>query len=186
MGKTFLRFCIVAVFVAFPRLANCGAIEFKGMSYCGWGQNVYSSTDSNNSLGNLQKTGCQWVAINVWWYQSTTTSTDINAWYPYNSVSPASVKVAVDRCHQLGMKVMLKPMLDVKTGDWRAYIVPSTAWFAAYQDFINYWADFAEANNCEMLCIGCEFENTSSWAAQWRFRRKRCPNTLLWAYYLCR
>ena len=83
---------------------------------------------------------------------------------------------------------MLKPMLDVNTpaNTWRGTIVPSTAWFAAYQSFINYWADFAEANNCEMLCIGCEFENTSSWAAQWRFRRKRCPNTLLWAYYLCR
>jgi hypothetical protein len=66
------------------------------------------------------------------------------------------------------MKVMLKPMLDIKTGEWRADIVPSTAWFNAYHGFLNYWADFAEANNCEMLCIGCEFENTSSWATQWR------------------
>ena len=169
MGKTFIKFCFVAAFIISLHTGNCNAIEFKGMSYCGWGQTVYSSTDSNNSLANLSNDGCQWVAINVWWYQSTTTSTDINTWYPSNSVRPASVQVAVNRCHQLGMKVMLKPMLDVKTGDWRGYIVPSTAWFAAYQSFIDYWADFATANNCEMFCIGCEFENTSSWSAQWHF-----------------
>ncbi|MCJ7729881.1 MAG: hypothetical protein MUO27_08415, partial [Sedimentisphaerales bacterium] len=150
------------------RPAFCGAIEYKGMSYTGWGQTVFTSTDSNTSLSNLQKTGYQWVAINIWWYQDTLTSTTIYPLYPYNSVKPESVKVAVDRCHQLGMKVMLKPMLDVKDGTWRARIVPSTAWFTAYHGFINYWADFAEANNCEMLCIGCEFEDTSSWATQWR------------------
>jgi hypothetical protein len=118
----------------------------------------------------LKGINCQWVAINVWWFQDTTTSTVIGPDYSLFSVRPESVKVAVDRCHQLGMKVMLKPMLDVKSppGTWRAYIDPSPAWFAAYHGFINYWADFAQANNCEMFCIGCEFENSSPYADEWR------------------
>ena len=168
MGKTFIRFCFVTAVIVSLHTGNCNAIEFKGMSYCGWSQYTFSTNDSNTSLANLSNDGCKWVAINFWWFQDTTTSTVIAPDYTRYSVSPASVKVAVDRCHQLGMKVMLKPMLDIKTGEWRANIVPSTAWFAAYQGFINYWADFAEANNCEMLCIGCEFEGTSSWATQWR------------------
>jgi hypothetical protein len=168
MGKTFIRFCFVAAVIVSVHTGSCNAIEFKGMSYVGWSQYAYSSTDSNTSLANAKNAGCEWVAINVWWFQDTATSTVIAPDYTRYSVRPQSVKVAVDRCHQLGMKVMLKPMLDIKTGEWRANIVPSTAWFNAYHGFLNYWADFAEANNCEMLCIGCEFENTSSWATQWR------------------
>jgi hypothetical protein len=146
-----------------------GTIEFKGMSYCGWSEYAFSTDDSNTSLANLKDINCQWVAINVWWFQDTTTSTVIGPDYSLYSVRPESVKVAVDRCHQLGMKVMLKPMLDVKSGEWRANIVPSPEWFAAYHGFINYWADFAQSNNCEMFCIGCEFENSSPYADQWRF-----------------
>jgi hypothetical protein len=168
MRKAFINFCIAAVATIFLHPANCVAIEFKGTSYVGWWEYAYSSTDSNTSLANAKNAGCQWVAINVWWFQDTIYSTVIEPNYSKYSVRPESVKVAVDRCHQLGMKVMLKPMLDVKDGTWRARIVPSTAWFNAYHGFINYWADFAEANNCEMLCIGCEFEDTSSWATQWR------------------
>jgi hypothetical protein len=97
----------------------------------------YSSTDSNTSLANAKAAGCEWVAINVWWFQDTATSTVIGPDYTRYSVRPESVKVAVDRCHQLGMKVMLKPMLDIKTGEWRANIVPSAAWFTAYHGFLN-------------------------------------------------
>ncbi len=168
MDKTFIKFCFVAAVIVSLHTGNCNAIEFKGMSYTGWSRYAYSSTDSNTSLANMKNAGCQWVAITVWWFQDTTTSTVIAPDYTRFSVDPRSVKVAVDRAHQLGMKVMLKPMLDIKTGEWRANIVPSTAWFTAYHGFMNYWADFAEANNCEMLCIGCEFENTSSWASSWR------------------
>jgi len=148
----------------------CDAIEFKGMSYCGWSQYSYSTTDSNNSLANLQQTGCQWVAINVWWFQDTIYSTVIEPNYLLYSVRPESVKVAVDRCHQLGMKVMLKPNVDLAhdSDHWRGQIVPSTAWFNAYRGFINYWADFAEQNNVELFSIGCELVNTSSWADAWR------------------
>ena len=168
MGKTFIKFCFVATVIVSLHTGNCNAIEFKGMSYTGWNRYAYSGTDSNTSLANMQQAGCQWVAITVWWFQDTTTSTVIAPDYTRFSVDPCSVKVAVDRAHQLGMKVMLKPMLDIKTGEWRANIVPSAAWFTAYHGFLNYWADFAQTNNCEMLCIGCEFEGTSSWATYWR------------------
>jgi hypothetical protein len=172
MNKFFIKILVITTLLTLLHPFNCNAIEFKGISYVGWWAYAYSSADSNTSLGDAKNAGCQWVAINVWWFQDTVNSSYIypdynSSWY---SVRSESVKVAVDRCHQLGMKVMLKPMLDVKSprGTWRAYIEPNDAWFAAYHTFINYWADFAEANNCEMFCIGCEFENTSSWASSWR------------------
>jgi hypothetical protein len=169
--KTIVKILAVIAVVSLILPAFCGAIEFKGMSYCGWDANAYSTADSNTSLARLKDTGCQWVAINVWWFQDTINSTVIEPNYTLYSVRPESVKVAVDRCHQLGMKVMLKPNVDLAhdSGHWRGQIVPSTAWFNEYHNFINFWADFAEQNNVELFCIGCELVNTSSWADAWRW-----------------
>ncbi len=172
MYKTFIKVCFIAVFVTSLQTVKCNAIEFKGMSYVGWWQYAYSGTDSNTSLGNLSNSGCKWIAINVWWFQDTINSTVIEPNYSLYSVRPESVKVAVDRCHQLGMKVMLKPNVDLAhdSSHWRGDIIPSTAWFNAYHSFMNYWADFAEQNNIELLCIGCELINTDgpAWANSWR------------------
>ncbi|MGD0077100.1 MAG: hypothetical protein ABSB91_00580 [Sedimentisphaerales bacterium] len=150
---------------------NCDAIEFKGVNYTGWSTNAYSTPDSNLSLARAKDAGCQWISVNVFWFQDTVTSTVIEPNYRLYSVSPGSVKVAVDRCHQLGLKVMLKPNVDLAhplAGQWRGNILPSDAWFEGYNNFISYWADFAEANNVEMLCIGCELNGTISWADSWR------------------
>ena len=169
--KQIIKILAAIAVVALLNPALCGAIEFKGVSYTGWNRYDYSTTDSNTSLANAQNIGCNWVAICVWWFQDNINSTVIAPDYNLYSVDPCSVQVAVNRCHQLGMRVMLKPMVDLSndSSHWRGQITPSTAWFTAYHGFIDYWADFATANNCEMFCIGCELVNTdgSSWAGSW-------------------
>ncbi len=147
---------------------NADAIEFKGANYVAWGWDIYSTPGSDESLANAKDAGCAWVALNVFWFQDTVTSAEIypdSWWY---SASTGSVMHAIDTCHELGIRVMLKPMVDVKSGEWRARIVPSTAWFTEYQQFMDYWADVAEFKNVEMLCIGCEFIDTTTWADSWR------------------
>jgi hypothetical protein len=170
MKKSAVKILAVIAVVSLILPAFCGAIEFKGMSYCGWDANAYSTIDSNTSLARLKDTSCQWVAIIVVWFQDNINSTSIEPNYNKYSVRPESVKVAINRCHQLGMKVMLKPMVDLSKdpNHWRGQIVPSAAWFAEYHDFLNYWADFAEQNDVEMFCIGCELVATDSSATQWR------------------
>jgi hypothetical protein len=69
--------------------------------------------------------------------------------------------------HELGMKVMLKPMVDPLDGHWRGEIPPSDAWFASYADFIDFWAEFSQEYGVEMLCIGCEFRAMESWESGW-------------------
>ncbi|MGA2323787.1 MAG: hypothetical protein ABSG22_08070 [Sedimentisphaerales bacterium] len=171
MGKTFIKFCFVAAFIISLYTGNCNAIEFKGISYTGWSWEDYNSINSNTSLANAQNVGCNWVAICVWWFQNNINSTVIAPIESSYSADPCAVQIAVNRCHQLGMRVMLKPMVDLSndSSHWRGQIVPSAAWFTAYQSFIDYWADFATANNCEMFCIGCELVNTDgpSWAGSW-------------------
>jgi hypothetical protein len=171
MRKAFINFCIVVVAVTFLHPANCIAIEFKGVNYANWWPpDGYSSSNSDQSLANAKDAGCQWVAINVFWFQDTINSTVIEPNYNMFSSYPGSVKHAVERCHQLGMKVMLRPNLDLAhdPDHWRGQIVPSTAWFTAYHGFINYWADFAEQNDVDILSIGAELSATDPCANSWR------------------
>jgi hypothetical protein len=167
--RAFINICIATAALAL-QANNCNAIDFKGVNYAGWWPpDMYSSPASDQSLADAKTAGCTWVAINVFWFQNTIESNDINPDYTRYSATPATVAHAIERCHQLGMKVMLKPNVDVKDSNhWRGDIIPSDAWFAEYHTFINYWADLAEHYNVELLSIGCELVTTDPCAASWR------------------
>jgi hypothetical protein len=141
-----------------------GPVFQKGMSYVSWPPN-FDSANSNESLRLLSLTNTEWVAVCVFWYQDDLSSTRI---YPsYNSPSDSSVVEVINRIHELGMKVMLKPMVDPLNGSWRGYIPPSDAWFQSYGNFISSWAEFSQENKVDMLCIGCEFSGNDGQTASW-------------------
>lgn len=136
----------------------------KGMSYVSWPPN-FDTANSNESLRLLSLTHSEWVAICVFWYQDTITSTIIHA--ADNTPSKSSVEDAINRAHELGMKVMLKPMVDPLDGNWRGEIPPSDAWFQSYGTFMNSWAIFSQQNKVDLLCIGCEFSANDDHTANW-------------------
>jgi hypothetical protein len=141
-----------------------GPVFQKGMSYVSWPPN-FGSADSNESLRLLSLTNTEWVALCVFWYQENITSAEI---YPsYNTPSHISVIQAIQRIHELGMKVMLKPMIDPSDGNWRGLIPPSAEWFASYTNFMNFWAEFSQEHEVEMLCVGCEFKSNEGQTASW-------------------
>jgi hypothetical protein len=129
----------------------------------------YDSPESDESLRRMAETGVEWVAIITWWFQENLTSTRI---YPHEDYTPTdeALKHAIQKAHELKMKVMLKPMVD--TEDARNYprwkIEPSHEWFASYKAFIVSHAKFAQENDVELFSIGCEFKTTENWAASWR------------------
>jgi hypothetical protein len=136
----------------------------KGMSYVSWPPN-FDSANSNESLRLLSLTNTEWVAICVFWYQDNLSSTTI---YPtYNTPSDSSVVKVISRVHELGMKVMLKPMVDPVNGAWRGQIPPSAAWFQSYTNFIDFWANFSQKYGVDLLCIGCEFSANDIETASW-------------------
>ena len=145
----------------------CHAIDMKGVSYTAWGPNAMLTEDSDESLARAHDDGCNWIAICVWWFQDNVNSTQIEPDFKRYSATADSAAHAINRCHELGMKVLLKPMVDCRDGTWRGDINPSVDWFAEYERFISFWADIAEANKVEMLCIGCELKNTVSWLSSW-------------------
>jgi len=66
---------------------------------------------------------------------------------------------------------MLKPHVDTLDGYWRGQIAPTdvNAWFTSYDGFIVHFAQLAEANGVEMLCIGTELASMSgsSYLTNW-------------------
>lgn len=150
-------------------IASSGWCGFqKGVCYVTWSKDRYSTAQSDASLKELAKTGTKWVAILTTWYQDKCYT--VNIFPTKDTPSDSSLIHAIEVAHSLGMKVMLKPHLDIidtSDGSWRGDIACSTEpnwqiWFESYRDFILHYAKIAQEHNVEMLCIGTELTSVST------------------------
>jgi hypothetical protein len=148
--------------------AAAGAPLYRGFSYTPWSRDALLSPGSDQSIANMQADGANAVALNVWWFQDNEGSSSITEDFTRYSASRESVRHAIRFMHSIGLKVLLKPMVDCRNGKWRGEIRPSAAWFAGYLTFITLWADIAREEGVEALCVGCELVKTDSWAKEWR------------------
>lgn len=99
-------------------------------------------------------------------------------WQSDNVLIDAEVKGMIAYTQGIGLKVILKPMVNVADGTWRAHInffdydVPCeptwSQWFDSYREYLNHYAKLAEETGCVMLVIGCELVNSDRREAQWR------------------
>lgn len=128
-------------------------------------------------MAALDEVGATWIGIAFAALQERAQSTEI----PFEdapTVTDDEVRWAIRQAKAQGLKVCLKPVVNVADGTWRAFIgffdkeVPGEPswreWFASYETFIVHYARIAEAEGCEMLCIGCEMVQTDSREAEWR------------------
>lgn len=150
---------------------------------CGmtWGwvgiRGEWATPAADESMVKMSEHAVNWTALAYHANQEHAYSTEI----PIDAeptVTDDEIVWAIRRAHALGMKVCLKPVVNVTDGTWRAYIgffdwdVPGEPtwgeWFASYREFILHAARIAQAEGCEMLCIGCEMVRADSQEARWR------------------
>jgi hypothetical protein len=149
----------------------------KGMCYATWDKNKFASSYSDQSLEELSKTGAEYIAICPTYYQQKRDTTRI---FPTEqSPTDSSVIHAIKKAQELGMKVLLKPHIDLVNGTtegyWRADIGFTDdedwiKWFGEYQKFILHFAEIAEALNVELFCVGTELAFTTQKDTLWRER----------------
>lgn len=160
---------IALIFAAAGAQPEEPGYEFqKGMCYTSWNKDRYASEGSDASLKEMANTGTKWVAVLTTWYQQKCSSTQITP--GKNTPSDEGIVHLIQTAHSLGMKVMIKPhldLMDVSDGSWRGEIGCSTepdwqAWFESYRDFIVHYAKMAQENDAEMLCIGTELTSVST------------------------
>ena len=80
-----------------------------------------------------------------------------------------SLKHAIETCHKIGLRVMIKPHVDPRTDEARINIMPSEKWFDSYEEFAIRYAKFSQENDVEIYAIGTELEATTfeAWTHRW-------------------
>lgn len=149
-----------------------------GMTW-GWTgvRGTWATPEAAASIKAMAEHSVNWTAIAYAVEQPTAQSTHM-PWDQAPTVNEAEIVWAIREAKSQGLKVCLKPVVNVSDGTWRAYIgffdwdVPGepswSEWFESYTEFIVHAARIAEAEGCEMLCIGCEMVRADSREAQWR------------------
>lgn len=141
----------------------------KGVVYTSWSRYELGSKASDATLENLKQKGINSIAIMVVWLQDTVDSKEIYSDIKDTPTDEALAHV-INKAHFLGLKVMLKPHVDVKDGSWRGLINPNPEWFKSYRDFIIKYANLSQQYNVELYCIGTELSNVTgveTWDNKW-------------------
>jgi hypothetical protein len=143
--------------------------SIKGMTLIAWGAEDYGSPNFDQSISNLAGIRANWVTFTVFWFMENYYDTEMHRRSDLYTVSDLSLIHAIQKAHELDMKVAIKPMVDVVDGTWRGDISPVnwTLWFQNYRSFINYYAALAEANDAELFTVGTELRSSQVYTTEW-------------------
>jgi hypothetical protein len=141
-----------------------------GFNYPNWSRDGYAGAPSNDQLKALAATGASWVALTPTLYVRDRRDSVVAA--TTSTPSDESLRAAIRAARALGLKVMLKPHVDVLSGGARAWIEPKDAarWFATYRVYLLGYARLAREEGCSMFVVGTELallETPNHWGA-WR------------------
>ncbi|MCC7447325.1 MAG: hypothetical protein IT324_07920 [Anaerolineae bacterium] len=174
--------CTVPLFVTTPgKLPTMSVIQAptfqRGVVYASWWHGEYASGQSDQMLANVLKPlGVNWISVVVTCYQATFANPQIDCKTDSKTPTDADIAHVVSFAHNLGMKVMLKPHIDLfsDAAHWRGDIdfgSNATAWklwFANYTKFIVHYAMLAQQLGADYLVVGTELRNTTMRADEWR------------------
>jgi len=146
----------------------------NGYSFAAYWNGLYSDPNADRALAEMADMGVNWVSIVVTQYQDNIHSKAIGP--TEGTPTDADVRHAIRTAHARGMKVMLKPHVDLwnDPDHWRGEIGPGftaadwAQWFAAYRAFITHYAALAQDEGVEQFSVGVELKTTEGQAAQWR------------------
>jgi hypothetical protein len=160
---------MIAAALALLAPAAAQASWQRGIDFTTYSANTYAGAPSDASLARAAASGNDSVSIVVTQYMDNPTSSSLHA----NGATPTdeSILHAMRTARALGMRVNLKPQVDLLTLSWVGAIAPAdpSAWFASYEAMIDHYADLATQGGATMLVIGTELKTMSGWAytARW-------------------
>jgi hypothetical protein len=161
----------------------------KGFTLGGWSRDDYDDPRLDAQLAELARAGVGWVAVTPRWMQPRTDSTTLTP-HPEHSPSDAGVVRAIRAVRRHGMRVFLKPQVDVVAGGWRGEIAFASeadwaAWFASYARFAQHYARLARDEDVDLLSVGVELDATRDRERDWRALvaslRRVFPRSLVYA-----
>lgn len=159
---------LTAACLALPRTAS--ADWQRGVAYTAYSASAYGAPASDASLARLARDGNTDVAIVVTVYMAGPNSISVGA--TSSTPTDAGVLHAMQTARSLGLRVTLKPQVDLLVGGWRGGIAPTdpAAWFDSYEATIDHYADLARQGSASMYVIGTEFKSMTRpmYTARWQ------------------
>ncbi|WP_229891597.1 glycoside hydrolase family 113 [Streptomyces mashuensis] len=143
------------------------ASGMRGMTLPSWNTEDYRSPQAGTYLRQIAATGARWVTFTPTWYQDRITDSAMRV--TEETASDDSLRAIVRQAHDLGLKTMVKPHVDIRKGGDRAEIRPKDpdAWFAAYERFITHYAQLSAEAGVEQFSVGTELAGTSEDGERW-------------------
>lgn len=144
----------------------------RGINYVAYGSERYGDESITHDLTRMRRLGVEYVAFVATWFQDKARSTRI-APHPDETPTDQALTHAIRRAQQLGLKAVLRPMVDVHDGTWRGEIYFNEdahweAWFRSYRWFLIHYAQLAEREDIALLSVGVELERTVGQDTHWR------------------
>ena len=148
-----------------PGPGVASGFDFKAMNHVSWWHDGYAQADAADARRALTATRSTWGGVLVTWYMDRPRLHRSSPRTPSRRPRTRPSWQAIQDLHALGLKVMLKPHVDVKDGSWRGTIRPSdnAAWFSSYDAFMTRYAALAQAQRVELLDVGTELVTMSDY-----------------------
>lgn len=125
----------------------------------------------------VESTGCDTVVLPVAALQDHAFSTRVDYQTP-DVMGMEDVCAVAQEARRLGLRLIVKAMVNCRDGYWRAYIrffdsyVPTEPtweqWFRSYDEFVVALARTAQQVQADMFCLGCEMVGTDHRDREWR------------------
>src|SRR3989344_5541849 len=121
-----------------------------------------TNSDVDDSVAKIKEAGANFMTISPGWITDSTTSSNVDR--KSRTPTDSLVTYTINKARSLGLKVMVKPHLDISSGRWRANLDPSDkkTFFANYKKMILGYANIAQATGTEQLSIGAELYKLTS------------------------
>jgi len=151
------------------------AVFQKGACFTTWEKERFASSGAKQALEMLADMGVDHIQIIVTGYQDKHNSIEIKS----TKLTPSdpSVIEAIINAQGMGLKVMLKPQVDIINNEkgkyWRGNIGSADdtgwkRWFEEYERFIVHYAEIAQKYGVEIFCVGTELSLTARKDDSWR------------------
>jgi hypothetical protein len=141
----------------------------KGANFTAWWHDEHAGPTSDQRLRALRATGSDSIELVVTWYQLDRFASAMEP-DPLLTPTDESLLHAITVAHALGMRVALKPHIDLRDGRFRGDLKPASTerWFDAYRTMLDHYALLAATARAEMLVVGTELDSMTHYESEWR------------------
>ena len=141
----------------------------RGMNFTAFLPDAYSDPKATEAIATAEQAGTDLLALTPTYYMATADSSEVAA-DPAKTPTDASILDAAAEAHDEGLRVAIKPHVDVLDGTFRGEIRPADrlGWFESYGELVDRLSALAQRADADVFVIGTELTSMATDADAWR------------------